>query len=49
MNYKLPINTIEYILEVNLDIDETHSHINIKRTGIQQGIPTIMLSEQEIS
>ena len=43
------LNHIEYILEVNMDMDETHPPRSIKTTGIQRRIPTIMLLKQEMN
>ena len=40
MNYKLQMNTIEYMFEVNVEMNETHSPRIIRRTGIQYRIPT---------
>ena len=46
MNYKLPMNTKEYTLEVNVVMGDTQSPKSIRRTGIQHRIQTRNLIEQ---
>ena len=42
------MNPVEYMFEVRLNTDETHSPRSIEITGIRQRISTSNLSEQEM-